>query len=66
MDLAHLVEMDERIEVVEGDAGERATDREPLPFEAARGVGQALDGAGGTSERVRDGDPWQDGDVGER
>ena len=35
VDLAHLVEMDERVEVGEVDAGERALDREPLPFEAA-------------------------------
>ena len=34
-DLAHLVEVDERVEVLEVDAGEGAADREPLPFEAA-------------------------------
>ena len=45
LDLAHLVEVDERIEILEGDAGEGAADREPLPFEAARGVGDAADGA---------------------
>ena len=35
-DLAHLVEMDERVEIGEVDAGERPADREALPFEAAR------------------------------
>ncbi len=36
VDLPHLVEVDERVEVREVDAGERAPDREPLPFEAVR------------------------------
>ena len=35
LDLPHLVEVDERIEVREVDAGEGAADREALPFEAA-------------------------------
>jgi hypothetical protein len=62
-DLAHLVEVDEWVEVGQIDAGERATDREALPFETARGAGDAADralpGDGGVGLR----DPRQDGDV---
>ena len=36
LDLAHLVHVDERVEVGQVDAGERAADREPLALEAAR------------------------------
>jgi hypothetical protein len=61
--LAHLVEVDERVEVVEGDARERATDREPLPFESVRGDRHAAHGAMARDRRIRFGDPRQDGDV---
>ncbi len=63
LDFPHLVEMDERIEVLEVDAGERAPDREPLPLETARRAGHATHGslAGGGWIRLRD--PGQDGDV---
>ena len=37
LDLAHLVEVDERVEVLERDTGEGAPNREALPFEAVRG-----------------------------
>ena len=62
-DLAHLVEVDERIEILERDAGEGAADREPLPFEAVRGVRDAADGSLMRDRGVWCGDPWQDGDV---
>ena len=62
-DLAHLVEMDERVEVGEVDAGEGAADREALPFEPARGVRDAADGALPGDGGIRFRDPRQDGDV---
>ncbi len=37
LDFTHLVEMDERIELVEGDAGERSPDRKSLAFKSALG-----------------------------
>ena len=43
LDLAHLVEVDERVEVGEVDAGERPADREALALEAARRGGDAAD-----------------------
>ena len=45
LDLAHLVEMDERVEIGQVDPGERAPDREALPFEAARRARDAPDRA---------------------
>ena len=66
-DLAHLIEVDERVELGEVDAGEGATYREALTFEPVRGRGQAADRAhpGGRWVRLRnagqDGDIW-DGD----
>ena len=36
LDLAHLVHVDERVELGQVDAGERAADREALALEAAR------------------------------
>ena len=36
LDLAHLIHVDERVEVGEVDAGERAAHREPFAFEARR------------------------------
>ena len=41
--LAHLVHHDERVELGQVDAGERAADREPLPLEALRGGGHLPD-----------------------
>ncbi len=62
-DLAHLVEVDERIEVLERDPGEGAPDREPLPFEAARRDRDAADGPLARDGGIRVRDPGQDGDV---
>ncbi len=63
LDLAHLVEVHERIEIFERDAGEGAADREPLPFEPVRGVGDAAHGADARYGRIRFRDPRQDSDV---
>ena len=61
--LAHLVEVDERVEVGEVHAGERAPDREALPFEAARRRCHAADRALAGEVGIGLGDPGQDGDV---
>ena len=45
LDLAHLVEVDERVEVAEVDAGERAADREALALEARGARRDAADRA---------------------
>jgi hypothetical protein len=63
LDFAHLVEVDERVEVGEIDAGERPPDREPLPFQPARSHGDAADGSLARCHRIRQRDPGQDGDV---
>ena len=44
VDLAHLVHVDERVEVGAVDAGEGPPDREALALEAARGGGDRADG----------------------
>ena len=46
VDLAHLVHVDEGIEVGDVDAGEGAAHREPLALEAARRGRDRLDAAG--------------------
>ena len=65
--LAHLVHVDERVEIGEVDAGERAADREALALEAARRGRDGADGPLGlvahlpdTGQRgdVVDGDCW--------
>ena len=61
--LAHLVEVDERIEIGQVDAGEGAADREALPFEAVRRGRDAADGALLRDGRIGLRDPGQDGDV---
>ena len=53
LDLAHLVEVDERVEVLEVGARERAADGETLALEARRGRGQADDGAMARDDRDR-------------
>ena len=45
LDLAHLVEMDERVEQVEVDAGERAPHRKAFAFQAAGRAGDGYDWA---------------------
>jgi hypothetical protein len=60
LDLAHLVEMDERIELFQGDACERTPDREPLPFHALRGVRDAADRALAGDGGIGFGDARQD------
>ncbi len=62
-DLPHLVHVDERVEVGEIHARERATDREALALEAPRGVRDALHGALPGDDRVWLRDARQDGDV---
>jgi hypothetical protein len=63
LDLAHLVHVDERIEVCEVHAGEGASHREALALEPARGARDAADGPLAGGERIGVGDPRQDGDV---
>ena len=63
VDLAHLVEMDEGIQVRQFDPGERPPNRETLALEPARRRGDALDRPLRGDGRIRRGDPWQDGDV---
>ena len=63
VDLAHLVHVDERVEVGEVDVGEGAADREALPFQAAPGDRQALDGPLAGDGRIGVRDAGQDGDV---
>ena len=63
LDGAHLVHVDERVEVAQVDAGEGALDREPLALEPAGRVGHGADaallgGRGGRHAR-------QDGEVGD-
>jgi hypothetical protein len=63
VDLAHLVHVDERVELAEVDASERAPDRESLSLESGRGGGHRLHrpvrGHGG----IGLGDAGQDEDV---
>ena len=61
--LAHLVHVDERVEVGEVDAVESAADGEALALEPARGARDGAHGALAGRDRVRVGDPGQDGDV---
>ena len=63
LDLAHLVHVDERVEVGQVDARERAPDREPLAFEAGPRDRQPADRALAGDGRIRLRDPGQDGDV---
>ncbi len=66
--LAHLVEVHERVEVREVDAGEGAADREALALEAARRGGDRADrpvgraevrrGKAGEGQDVVDGHGW--------
>jgi hypothetical protein len=61
LDLAHLVHVDEGIEVGEIDPGEGASDRKSLALDAAR---SGRDGANGSLDRVSHlGDPRELGDV---
>ena len=62
--LAHLVEMDERIEVLQRHPGERAPDREPLPLEPAWRVGDGADRPIAGDGRIRLADAGKNGDVG--
>jgi hypothetical protein len=55
--------MDKGIEIGQVDPGEGAADREPLPFEAARGDCHAPNGALARNRRIRLRDTRQDGDV---
>jgi len=63
LDLAHLVEMDEGVEVGQVDAGERPPDREALALVPLRGHRHAGHGALAGKDRVRFRDSRQDGDV---
>src|SRR5688572_11386398 len=63
VDFTHLVEVDERVKILERDTGEGAADREPLPFEALRGVRDATDRAFAGDGRIGCWDPWEDRDV---
>ena len=63
IDLAHLVEVDERIEFGKIHAGERAADREALPLETLGRDRDALDGALPGDEGIRRCDAGKDGDV---
>ena len=66
LDLAHLVHVDERVEVGEVDAGERAADREALALEPARRGGHRADAAlGGPGVGAEVGEAGQDGQVGD-
>jgi hypothetical protein len=62
-DLTHLVEVDERVEVLESDAGEGASDREPLPLESLWGRGDATHAALVGDRRIGDRDAREEGDV---
>ena len=59
LDLAHLVEVDERVEVGEVDALEGAPHREALALEAARGRGDRTHGARTGEGRLRSRDAGQ-------
>ncbi len=63
LDLAHLVEVDERVEVLEQDAGKRTADGEALALEAARRGRQLADLPLTRDDGVGRGDPGEDGDV---
>ena len=65
LDLAHLVEMDERVEVGEVDAGERPPDREALALETVRGDRDAADRPLAGDVGIRLGDARKHGDVGD-
>jgi hypothetical protein len=55
LDLAHLVHVDERVEVAQVDPGEGAADGEALALEAGRGRGHRPDAAPhGAGRRQRD------------
>jgi hypothetical protein len=70
LDLAHLVHVDERVEVAQVDAGERAADREALSLEAGRRGGDrpgpAAHRPGGGQRDARQGGGVLDGDGGHR
>ena len=61
--LAHLVQVDERVQLGEIDPRERAPDRETLALEAARGARDAAHRPLAGHDRVRFRDSRQDGDV---
>src|SRR5688572_12548164 len=61
--LAHLVEMDERIEVAQVDAVKRAPDREPVALEPSWRVRDATHGALACEHGVGRRDAREDGDV---
>src|SRR3972149_3555075 len=61
--LAHLVEMDERVEIGQVDPGERTTNREALPFEPARRARDASHRALAGDRRIGLRDAGQNGDV---
>ncbi len=63
LDLAHLVQVDERVEVLQRSPGECAADGEALALETARGGGQGADRPLPGGHRVRGGDAGEDGDV---
>ena len=59
LDLAHLIEVNERIEVVHVDALECPAYREALAFESPRGGGDRFDGALWLPIARGSGDSWQ-------
>ncbi len=58
LDLAHLVHVDERIEVGEIDAGERSADRESLALEAAGRRDDRCEPDGSSPIHPRAGSRW--------
>ena len=63
LDLAHLIEMDERVELAEVDAGERAAHRESVTLEPARRGRHAAHGSLAGMDGIGRGNARQDGDV---
>jgi hypothetical protein len=63
VDLAHLVEVDERVELGHRHAGERAAHREALALEATGRGDDAADLAEGGGRRVEPGQAREDEDV---
>ncbi len=61
--LAHLIEMDEWIQVLERDAGECPPNGEALPFHAVRGVRHAADRALTRDGEIRFKDAREDGQI---
>ena len=57
--LAHLVEVDERVEVFQADPGKGAADGKAFALEAARGGGDGADGPHRGVAWIGDGHPGQ-------